>query len=111
MAAAKMLGLVVTPTTLYSSTSACRLPLRMRSRDRSSSQTATPAFDSSASLSFCAMTGPFGFVDAEVGRLGGSAVAGGAAEMTDAVRARGCDRRCVGGGQALAGGRDHGVDG
>src|SRR4051812_41848574 len=52
-----MVGLVVTPTTLYSSTSDCRLPLRMRSRDRSSSQTATPAFDSCARFSFCAMSG------------------------------------------------------
>src|SRR3954467_6574016 len=51
-----MVGLVVTPTPEYSSTSDGRLPLRMRSRDRSSSQTATPAEESSASLSFCAMS-------------------------------------------------------
>ena len=48
IAAAKIVGLVVTPTTPYSSTSDCRLRLRMRSRDRSSSHTATPAEDSSA---------------------------------------------------------------
>src|SRR3712207_783836 len=57
-----MVGLVVTPTTLRSSTSDCRFPLRMRSRERSSSQTATPADDSSASFSFCAMSGPPGEV-------------------------------------------------
>src|SRR3712207_546522 len=57
-----MVGLVVTPTTEYSSTSDCRFPLRMRSRERSSSQTATPADDSSASFSFCAMSGPPGEV-------------------------------------------------
>src|SRR3954469_9589383 len=53
-----MVGLVVTPTTLYSSTSDCRLPLRMRSRERSSSQTATPAFDSCARFSFWAISCP-----------------------------------------------------
>src|SRR4051794_24660181 len=56
MAAAKMVGLLVQPTTLYSSISDCRLPVWMRSRERSSSQTATPAAESSASLSFCAMS-------------------------------------------------------
>src|SRR3954447_25455805 len=56
MAAAKIVGLEVTPTTECSSTSDCRFPLRMRSRDRSSSQTATPAEERSASLSFCAMS-------------------------------------------------------
>src|SRR5687768_2518800 len=41
-------GLVVTPTTERSRTSSARLPERSRSRDRSSSQTATPAADRSA---------------------------------------------------------------
>src|SRR5688572_23307533 len=59
MAAAKIVGLDVTPTTQYSSTSFCRFPLRMRSRDRSSSHTATPASESSARFSFCAMSLPF----------------------------------------------------
>src|SRR3954471_4075683 len=56
MAAAKIVGFEVTPTTEYSSTRDCRLPLRMRSRERSSSQTATPASESSARFSFCAMS-------------------------------------------------------
>src|SRR5687768_4508381 len=78
MAAAKIVGLVVTPTTEYSSTIDCRLPLCMRSRERSSSQTATPASDSSASFSFCAMTGAFraGWVRTTTG----SSVAGGVGE-------------------------------
>src|ERR1700712_3450535 len=95
-----MLGLVVTPTTLYSSTSDCRLPLRMRSRERSSSQTATPALDSCARFSFWAMSCPlsvFGWV--------GSAIAGGALEPADGD---GCAGRRGGGGvgglQALPGG-------
>src|SRR4051812_16228554 len=54
-----MVGLLVTPTTQNSSTSCCRLPLRMRSRERSSSQMETPAAESSASRLFCAMSGPF----------------------------------------------------
>ncbi len=63
MAAAKIVGLVVTPTTEYSSTRDCRLPVRMRSRDRSSSHTATPASESSARFLFCAMgVRPFGLI-------------------------------------------------
>src|SRR3954469_11090765 len=69
-----MVGLVVTPTTEYSSTSDCRLPLRIRSRERSSSQTATPARESSARFSFCAMTSAF------QDGAGFSAVAGGVGE-------------------------------
>src|SRR5690606_25661787 len=48
MAASKMLGLVVTPTTFFSSMSLARLPLFRRSRDRSSSQLETPAAESAA---------------------------------------------------------------
>src|SRR3954451_7341186 len=77
MAAAKIVGLVVTPTTEYSSTSDCRLPLRIRSRERSSSQTATPAAESSASLSFCAMSA---FLGVAVPVTGPSEVAGGVGE-------------------------------
>src|SRR4051794_36819411 len=78
-----MVGLLVTPTTEYSSTSDCRFPLRIRSRDRSSSQTATPAADNSASCLFCAMTGAFLAGPSEVERSkseAGSAVAGGVGE-------------------------------
>src|SRR3954464_7217354 len=46
-----MEGLVVTPTMCLSRTSCSRLPLRSRSRDRSSSQIETPAAESSASAS------------------------------------------------------------
>src|SRR3954464_10888994 len=53
-----MLGLVVTPTTLCSSTSDCRLPLRIRSRERAASHTAPPALDSCARFSFWAMSCP-----------------------------------------------------
>src|SRR6478672_12094373 len=47
-AEAKIVGLVVTPTTCLSATRAARLPVSMRSRDRSSSQMLTPAAESSA---------------------------------------------------------------
>ena len=47
-AAAKIVGLVVTPTTWLSRTMLGRLPDSIRSRDRSSSQIVTPAADSSA---------------------------------------------------------------
>src|SRR6478752_8920782 len=43
MAAAKIVGLVVTPTTALSLIRSARLPVSMRSRDRSSSQIDTPA--------------------------------------------------------------------
>src|SRR4051794_12858212 len=98
-----MVGLVVTPTMLYSSTSDCRLPLRMRSRDRSSSQTATPAFDSCARFSFCAIS--LLFVVSRAARVWGPAesfrVVGGPAA--------GAHRECATGGQrgpfsAVAGG-------
>ena len=46
-AAAKIDGLVVTPTTWSFLMRSARLPLSMRSRDRSSSQIETPASDSS----------------------------------------------------------------
>jgi hypothetical protein len=46
MAAWKILGLVVTPTTFFSSISCCRVPEERRSRDRSSSQMDTPALES-----------------------------------------------------------------
>src|SRR3954447_11755040 len=102
-----MLGLVVTPTTLYSSTSDCRLPLRMRSRDRSSSQTATPALDSCARFSFWAMTCPLSVFS--VG-FGFSAVAGGVGEpATGYPGARGGRGTRGGGLDALAGGRHDGV--
>src|SRR3954454_22619353 len=102
-----MVGLVVTPTTLCSSTSDCRLPLRMRSRERSSSQTATPAFDSCARFSFWAIVMPscrFCWVC--------SAVAGGALEAADGDAGAGRrDARRVGRLEALAGGGDDGVGG
>src|SRR5918993_1940070 len=102
MAAAKMVGFVVTPTTLYSSTSDCRSPVRMRSRERSPSHTATPASESSASCLFCAMSVP----------SSSSAVAGGVGEA-----AGGGDRPGRDGGagsrrlQALAGCGHDGVVG
>src|SRR4051794_26311734 len=43
MAAAKIVGLVVTPTTCFSLISSARLPVSIRSRERSSSQMETPA--------------------------------------------------------------------
>src|SRR6478735_4140283 len=43
MAAAKIVGLVVTPTTDFSLIRSARLPVSIRSRDRSSSQMDTPA--------------------------------------------------------------------
>src|SRR5687768_7526058 len=110
MAAAKIVGLVVTPTTLDSSTSDCRFPLRMRSRDRSSSHTATPAEESSASFSFCAMTVPFG-LDFRTGRVVGSAVAGGVEQDSGGIRPDGCARRCRGRRDALARGGDDGLGG
>ena len=50
-ALAKIVGLEVTPTTCMSSISACRLPVRSRSRLMSSSHTDTPASDSCPSTS------------------------------------------------------------
>src|SRR5688572_20540101 len=110
MAAAKIVGLVVTPTIEYSSTSDCRLPLRMRSRERSSSQTATPASDSSASFSFCAMTGAFraGWVRTTTG----SAVAGGVGESAGGRDGAGRDGVAGAGRlQALPGGGHDGLVG
>jgi hypothetical protein len=46
IAAAKIVGFVVTPTTCFCAISSARLPVSMRSRDRSSSQIDTPASDS-----------------------------------------------------------------
>src|SRR5260221_5978087 len=46
MAFWKIVGFVVTPTTFFSAISDARLPLRRRSRLRSSSQIETPAPDS-----------------------------------------------------------------
>ncbi len=43
IAAAKIVGLVVTPTTCLSLISSARLPVSIRSRERSSSQMETPA--------------------------------------------------------------------
>src|SRR4051794_22575517 len=45
MAPAKIVGLVVTPTTCLSLISSARLPVSIRSRERSSSQMETPASD------------------------------------------------------------------
>jgi len=54
-----MVGLVVTPTTLFVAMSSARLPERNRSRDKSSNQTATPAALSAARFVFCSiMTDP-----------------------------------------------------
>ena len=50
-APAKIVGFVVTPTTCSSLTRSARLPVSMRSRDRSSSQMETPASESSWSWS------------------------------------------------------------
>src|SRR3712207_2419466 len=117
-----MVGLVVTPTMEYSSTRDCRFPLRMRSRERSSSQTATPADDSSASFSFCAMSLPFWGVSAPlqgpaasvraVGQRGPSAVAGRVRQA--AGGGDGAGRHGVPGPRrldALAGGGDDGLVG
>ena len=52
IAAAKIVGFVVTPTTLLSLTRSARLPVSMRSRERSSSQMETPASASACSRSF-----------------------------------------------------------
>ncbi|SKZ51947.1 Uncharacterised protein [Mycobacteroides abscessus subsp. abscessus] len=52
-AAWKIDGLVVTPTTDLVSISSWSCPELIRSRDRSSSHTETPAADNSASFSFC----------------------------------------------------------
>ena len=46
MAPAKIVGFVVTPTTCLSLISSARLPVSIRSRDRSSSQMETPASES-----------------------------------------------------------------
>src|SRR3712207_1777138 len=105
-----MVGFVVTPTTEYSSTSDCRSPVRIRSRERSSSQTATPAWESSARFLFCAMgMRPFGL---ERGSGARSAVAGG---MGEAAGGRDRPGRHGGAGprrlQALAGGGDDGLVG
>ena len=50
-AAAKIVGLVVTPTTWRSFTRSVRLPDSIRSRERSSSQMETPASDRACSRS------------------------------------------------------------
>src|SRR4051812_14120060 len=109
-----MVGLVVAPTTEYSSTSDWRFPLRMRSRDRSSSQTATPAADSSARFSFCAMFVPFDWVygDVRVGTARGSAVAGGVVQAAVGGAGTGrCDGVAGGCLQALPRGGDDGLAG
>src|SRR3954453_21195124 len=99
-----MVGLVVTPTTLYSSTSDCRLPLRMRSRDRSSSQTATPAFDSCARFSFWAMSCPLSVLCWGRFDVQRSAVPGGGVQAAHGdARAGGRYGGRAGGLQALAG--------
>src|SRR3954447_11177213 len=102
-----MLGLVVTPTTLYSSTSCCRLPLRIRSRERSSSQTATPAFDSCARFSFWAMSCPLSVLSVGCGPAAGSrrelAGGGGQRGPFSAVAGRVLQ---TAGGDARAGRRD-----
>src|SRR4051794_22928251 len=51
-----MVGLLVTPTTCLSSTRACRLPVRRRSRLMSSSQMDTPRSDSWASGSLMSIS-------------------------------------------------------
>ncbi|SKS76439.1 Uncharacterised protein [Mycobacteroides abscessus subsp. abscessus] len=51
-AAWNIAGFVVTPTTLLVAINSARLPELSRSRERSSSQTATPASLSSARLAF-----------------------------------------------------------
>src|SRR5579859_4512869 len=55
---AKIVGLEVTPTTCKSSISACRLPVRRRSRLMSSSHTDTPASDSCPRTSTDTVTFP-----------------------------------------------------
>src|SRR3954451_18351573 len=78
MAAAKIVGLVVTPTTDFSATSAARLPVSMRSRERSSSQIDIPASDSAFSRPL------MGLLLSSYGR-------GSAADGCDAVVGRGRD--------------------
>src|SRR4051794_38649597 len=56
MAAAKMVGFVVTPTTDLSLTRSARLPVSIRSRDRSSSQMDTPASASALRRSLSVLT-------------------------------------------------------
>src|SRR4051794_5557004 len=81
MAAAKIVGLVVTPTTCFSLTRSARLPVSIRSRERSSSQMDTPASARAWSRSLIGSLlrgGLFGCcVDAVLGglrdRLGGDA--------------------------------------
>src|ERR1700751_5515931 len=86
---AKIVGLVVTPETCLSRTSAARLPLVSRSRRRSSSHTDTPAARSLASESVIGSSedcygprspglrlGRVGAVRAGVGRTGGWWLAG-----------------------------------
>src|SRR3954451_15784764 len=55
-AAAKIVGLVVTPTTLESATSSARLPVLILVRDRSSSQMETPASERAFSRSLMSMS-------------------------------------------------------
>src|SRR3954451_16175494 len=82
MAAAKIVGLVVTPTTCFSLISSARLPVSIRSRERSSSQMETPASESACRRSV--MVPPV--------RGGGRTSAGG---DVDAV-ASGIGHRCRG---------------
>src|SRR3954466_14222615 len=73
-AAWKIDGLVVTPTTCWSRTRSARLPVSMRSRDRSSSQIETPASESCfrRSVMFPSLVGASvgGAPDAVLGRRG-----------------------------------------
>src|SRR5207247_9685804 len=86
---AKIVGVVVTPETCLSRTSAARLPLVSRSRRRSSSHTDTPAARSLASESVIGSSedcygprflglrhGRVGVARAGVGRTGGCWLAG-----------------------------------
>src|SRR5215207_11427329 len=126
---AKIVGLVVTPTTLLSVISSCRLPVVSRSRDRSSSQMDTPAADSAASFSLGAMSGSSRWGDlgkgsddrgrdaVEAGAGGGHDVLGGEAELAEqglvvragAVVLDGDDLACVA-DPAVPRHRDPGLD-
>src|SRR5690349_351100 len=65
-----MLGLVVTPTTCCSSSIFFSEPVVSRGRERSSSQTATPAAESSASLSVISYSSVTGRVTGDLADLG-----------------------------------------
>ena len=82
MALAKIVGLVVTPTTDFSLMSSSRFPVSMRSRDRSSSQIETPASDRDFKRSFI-----FGLPDAVV-RGGHDGLRGDAELLVDAGEVR-----------------------